>query len=108
MIRTTPLATAAALALAACASSPGSIAPAAMPSGMYDAMTCQQARAERQRLGTELAALESRQRAAAASDAVGVFLILVPVGSLTGGDVSGQIATARGQLLALDARLTEC
>ena len=46
--------------------------------------------------------------ATVAADAVGVFLILVPVGSLTGGDVSGQIATERGRLLALDARLARC
>lgn len=96
------------LALAACAQGPGSIAPAAMPGGMYDALSCPQARQERQRRAAELAALESRQRGAVAADAVGVFLLFVPVGSLTGGDVSGEIATKRGQLLALDARLSRC
>ena len=102
------LAAAAALALSACAQGPGSIAPPAMPGGMYDAMSCQQARAERSRLPSELAALEQRQRSAATADAVGVFLLFIPMGSLTGGDVSGQIATVRGQLLALDARLGRC
>ena len=102
------LATAAALTLAACAQGPGSIAPAAMPGGMYDAMSCQQASAERNRLAAELSALESRQRGAATADAVGVFLLFIPMGSLTGGDVSGEIATARGKALALDARLAGC
>ena len=107
-MRPTILATAAALTLAACAQGPGSVAPAAMPGGMYDSMSCQQARAERQRLATEISALESRQRGAATADAVGVFLLFIPVGSLTGGDVSGELATARGKLLALDARLGRC
>lgn len=96
------------LALAACAQGPGSIAPASMPGGMYDTLSCAQARNERQRLSSELAALESRQRGAATADAVGVFLLFIPVGSLTGGDVSGDIATKRGQILALDARLSRC
>ena len=41
-------------------------------------------------------------------DAVGVFLIGVPVSSLTGGDVSGHIAASKGKILALEARMTGC
>jgi hypothetical protein len=43
-----------------------------------------------------------------AGDAVGVLLIGVPVSSLTGGDVSGQIALEKGKIAALDARLLGC
>jgi hypothetical protein len=43
-----------------------------------------------------------------AGDAVGVLLIGVPVSSLTGGDVSGQIALEKGKIAALDARLLSC
>jgi hypothetical protein len=108
MTRTTILATAAALVLSACAPHPNSIAPVAMPSGMYDGMSCTAARAEANVVANKLAAMENQQRQAAVGDAVGVFLIAVPVSSLTGGDVSGQIATERGKALALDARLRRC
>ena len=100
--------TAAALALAACAPSPDSITPVSMPGGMYDHLSCQSARAERARLAEGLTALESRQRGAVAGDAFGVFLIGVPVSSLTGSNVAGLIAAERGKLLAIDARLERC
>lgn len=98
----------AAAALAACAQSPDAIAPVAMPGGMYDHLSCQSAGAERARVAQTLAGLESLQRSTAASDAVGVFLIGVPMGSLTGGDKAGQIAAEKGKALALDARLARC
>jgi len=93
---------------AACAKNPESIAPVLMPGGMYNHMTCDQARAERLRLGDILAALETRQRSAETGDAIGVFLIGVPVASLTGGDRAGLIAAERGKVLVLDARLQRC
>ena len=96
------------LLVAACAQSPNSIAPVSMPGGMYDSLSCDQARAQRTSTATSLATLESKQRGAVAGDAVGVFLIGVPVSSLTGGDVAGQIAAEKGKLLALDARLMRC
>jgi hypothetical protein len=108
MTRHTTLAAIAVLALTACAPSPDSIAPISMPSGMYDRLTCQQARAERAQIGQTIAALEASQRAAAAGDAFGVFLIGVPVSSLTGGNQAGLIAAERGKALALDARLVGC
>lgn len=94
--------------LAACAKSPESIVPVSMPGGMYDHMTCDQARAERLRLAEILAALETQQRSAATGDAVGVFLIGVPVSSLTGGDRAGLIAAERGKIIVLDARIGRC
>lgn len=96
------------LALTACAQSPNSIAPVAMPGGMYDSLSCQQAMAQRTATANTLAALESKQKGAVAGDAVGVFLIGVPVSSLTGGDVAGQIGAEKGKMLALDARLMRC
>ena len=99
---------AASLTLAACAQSPDSIAPVSMPGGMYDSYSCQAARAEYATVTESLAALESRQRAAVAGDAFGVFLIGVPMSSLTGGDKAGLIAAEKGKVLALDARLKRC
>ena len=56
----------------------------------------------------EIDALSSQQRSAVAGDAVGVFLIGVPMSSLTGGDKAGEIATAKGKMNALEARLLSC
>ena len=99
---------AASLTLAACAQSPDSIAPVSMPGGMYDSYSCHAAHAEHTRVAASLAALESQQRAAVAGDAVGVFLIGVPMSSITGGNKAGLIAAEKGKVLALDARLKRC
>ena len=99
---------AASLTLAACAQHPNSIAPVAMPGGMYDHLSCDMAAVERSRLQNGLDALESRQLSAVAGDAIGVALLGVPTSSLFGGDVAGQIAAERGKLIALDARLNRC
>ena len=93
--------------IAACAQSPSAIAPVSM-NGAFDHMNCQTAvdalAAERQ----TLAALESKQKGAVAGDAIGVFLIGVPVSSLSGGDVSGHIGASKGKVLALEARVAGC
>lgn len=98
----------AALTLSACARGPESIAPVAMPAGSYSSMSCATAAAERSRVATELAALESQQRGAVAGDAIGVLLIGVPVASLTGGDHAGDISVSKGKALSLDAHLMNC
>ncbi len=100
--------TAAALSLAACAQSPDAIAPVAMPAEMFAATSCATARAEQAATTTRLAALSDQQRSAVTGDALGVFLIGVPLSSLTGADKEGLIATEKGRLLALDARLAGC
>lgn len=93
--------------IAACAQSPDSIAPVSM-AGAYDHMSCQQAintlAAERQ----TLAALETKQRSAVAGDAIGVFLFAVPLSSISGGNVSGQVAASKGKVLSLEARAARC
>lgn len=99
---------AAAAALAACAQSPGSIPPAAMPDGSYAHLTCGEAAQEHKVVTDQLSALEGKQRGAVAGDAIGVLLIGVPVSSLVGGDQEGNIAVAKGRVLALEARLGGC
>lgn len=94
-------------ALAACAPGPDAIRPVSMGSA-YAGITCRQAAnmlaVERQ----TLAALEDKQRGAVVGDAISVFLIGVPVASLTGGDVQGELSTSKGKVLALEARLFGC
>lgn len=95
------------LLAAACAKTPDAIAPVSMGNA-YSAVTCQQASAEIMAERQTLAALEDAQRGAVAGDALGVFLFGVPMSSLTGGDKAGEIATSKGKVLALEARLRGC
>ncbi|WP_299965637.1 hypothetical protein [uncultured Roseobacter sp.] len=97
----------AALLCAACAKGPDSIAPVSMGNA-FAATSCTDARnqlAEEQEI---LAALEQKQRNAQTGDAIGVFLILVPVSSITGNDVEGELATSKGKVIALENRLRNC
>ncbi len=93
--------------VAGCAKSPSSIAPVSM-TGMYDNVSCKKARNMLEQERQTLAALESEQKSARTGDAIGVFLILVPVSSLTGADREGAIATSKGKVLALEARVMDC
>ena len=45
---------------------------------------------------------------AVTGDAVGVFLVGVPISSVTGGNKEGQIAASKGKVDALQARLLTC
>lgn len=98
---------AAALALSACAQSPGAIAPVSM-AGAYDHLSCRSARGQLAEERQALAALETAQRSAVTGDAIGVFLIGVPASSLSGGDRAGDIAVSKGRVIALENRVTRC
>lgn len=101
------VAMAALLGVSACAKSPASIAPVSM-AGAYDNVSCKKVSGMLQQERQTLAALEAQQKSAQTGDAIGVFLILVPVSSLTGADREGAIATSKGKVLALEARMQEC
>lgn len=95
------------LAAAACAKSPESIVPVSMGNA-FENLSCGSAS---QMLATEqvtLAALETSQRNAVTGDAIGVFLIGVPVSSLSGNDNEGAIAASKGKVLSLEARMLNC
>jgi hypothetical protein len=91
----------------ACTPRPESIAPVSM-TGAFNAVSCRDARnqleTERQTLGK----LEKQQNSAATADAVGVFLVLVPISKVTGGDKAGEIGASKGKVLALEQRLQTC
>ena len=97
----------ASIALSACAPSPSSIQ--AVPMGnAYVGVSCQQAALDRAAEQRNLEALTQAQNGAVAGDAIGVFLIGVPMSSLTGGNKAGDIGAAKGKILSLDARLAAC
>lgn len=76
--------------------------------GAYDNLSCKKSRPMLEQERQTLVALETQQKSAQTGDAIGVFLILVPVSSLTGADREGAIATSKGKILALEARVQEC
>ena len=94
-------------AMSACAQSPDAIAPVSM-AGAYDHMSCTSARSALVSERQTLASLSAAQRNAVMGDAVGVFLIGVPVSSLSGSDKEGLMATSKGKVTALETRLLRC
>lgn len=51
-------------------------------------------------------ALVRDQNNAATGDAVGVFFVLLPIGSIFGADVEGELAQAKGEVMALQGAVT--
>lgn len=96
--------------LGACAKNPESISPMAMPVNAYSGLSCEQLAVEYQRSAMALASVEQQQRSAVMGDADGVFLIGVPVSSLTGADKEGEVALRKGEVVAIQsaARNQQC
>lgn len=95
------------MALGACAQSPDSIVPVSM-GNTFETMNCRDAHTLLTTERQTLAALSAKQRDAVVGDAFGVFLLGVPMASLTGGDNEGGIATSKGKIVALENRLLRC
>ena len=91
--------------ISSCASRPGAIAPANVSSSEYAGLECQQARDLLASKRIDLAESERQQSRAATGDAVGVFLLLLPVGSLVGSDNEGAVAQNKGEVIALERAL---
>jgi hypothetical protein len=92
---------------AACSPRPDAIAPVSM-TGAFDHLSCSKAKSQLDSERVKLAGLEKRQNSAATGDAIGVFLVLVPVSKLTGGDVAGEVGTSKGTVIALEQRVARC
>jgi hypothetical protein len=91
----------------ACTPRPDSIAPVSM-TGAFDHLSCSSAQEQLNSERVKLAGLEQQQNNAATADAVGVFLVLIPVSKLTGGDVAGEVGASKGAVLALEQRVARC
>lgn len=96
-----------ALFTSACAQQPGSIAPVSM-AGTYDDVSCSRAATLYKQEAAKVPTLVAAQKQAVSGDALGVFLIGVPVSSLSGGDLEGEIAATKGKLVALAGKLEAC
>lgn len=97
----------AALALSACSPRAASIAPVPMGNA-YAQADCNRVASELNETRAEVATLSAAQNSAATADAIGVFLIAVPVSNLTGGNRAGELGAAKGKLIALESRYEQC
>ena len=90
---------------AGCAKNPDAIPPISMPVSAYSGLSCDQLVAEHRQSSAALAAVTQQQKQAATGDAVGVFLIGVPVSSLSGGDKEGLVAQRKGEIVAIEGAM---
>lgn len=93
--------------LAGCAKQPNSIAPVSM-GDTYSNVSCSKAKKLYKDESAKVPTLIAAQKNAVAGDAIGVFLTGIPISSLTGADLEGQIAATKGKLIALAGRLEAC
>lgn len=87
--------------LGACAPTPESIAPAYVSEVPYRSYTCDQLGEEQERLNQALVTASAQQSNARSNDTVGIILIGLPVGSMSGQSIAPQIALYKGQLEAV-------
>lgn len=85
-----------------CASRPGSVTPVAISASDYANLSCQETISLLSTKRSEQDELSRQQSRAATGDAIGVFFVLLPVGSLVGSDVEGELAQAKGEVVALE------
>lgn len=92
----------AAFAVTGCATRASGVAPVSVSSSDYAKLSCDRQREELGLARAKEESLRKKQNNAALLDAAGVFIALVPVGSLFGSDVEGDLAQAKGEVLALE------
>lgn len=97
--------TATALALTACAKQPENIAAVEVGDNEYRGLSCKQLSETRVATSQNLENLSASQKSAASGDAVGVFLLGLPVSSMSGNDNETAIAVTKGRLQALDREI---
>lgn len=88
-------------AVSACATPPDRIAGVAPPSDAYATKGCEQLRTEMSDVNNRLGIASNAQQKAATGDAWGVFLVGLPVSSMTGNDREAEVAVLKGQADAI-------
>jgi hypothetical protein len=87
--------------LSGCATRANSVAPVSISSSDYNGISCGDARSQLETSRAKQNALARRQNNAALADTASVFLFLLPLGSVFGADVEGELAQSKGETLAL-------
>lgn len=86
-----------ALWLSGCATSPDAVQPSYVTTVTYESWTCKQLSEEDARLTEAYAIAAATQNQTRSSDTLGVFLLGLPLGSMSGGNIAPQIASLKGQ-----------
>jgi len=86
------------LSMSACAPTPDSVQATEVSGAVYQKLECSDLVTERQRVSDELIAMTEKQAATAHSDAIGFWLIGMPVGSMGGGNVAVQLGELKGRM----------
>ena len=89
-----------------CANRASSVPPVAVPSANYKGLSCAETKVMLEQKTKAKNALLKQQNNAATADAVFVFLTLVPLGSVFGADKEGELAQAKGEVLALQGAVS--
>lgn len=104
MLRVIGISLSLAILLAGCAKRPKAVVATTLPSDTYAAYSCEDLGVELVKAQSDVTTLSAKQTNAANADAVGVFLVLVPVGSLTNNNVEGELSVAKGKVLSIQSQ----
>ncbi|MEI4196604.1 hypothetical protein [Roseovarius sp. E0-M6] len=88
--------------LAACAPRPDDISAADVGDNQYRSFSCSQLAEAETKYSQALANLSADQNRAATGDAWGVFLLGLPLSSMSGADKETKIAITKGHLQSID------
>lgn len=93
-----------------CAATPESIAPAYVSDVTYESWSCRQLGEEAARLNAAYTTAADQQHKARDNDTVGILLLGLPVSSLSGQNVAAQVASIKGNQIAVQhaATLKDC
>ncbi len=90
-----------AFTISACAKSPDAVAAAQIDDSAYLQLSCSTLRQKEAEGEAAVGTLSAQQKAAADNDALGVFLLGLPLASMSGNDPEAQLSIAKGQLNAI-------
>lgn len=76
-----------------------------LPTNAYMTRSCPDLRAEKVATAQKLETSTAMQKQAVNSDALGVFFVGLPVGSMAGGERGSEVAVYKGQSAAIDRAL---
>ena len=90
-----------AVLVSACAKQPEAVAPAHFDHRPMMQFSCASLRQKEQEGMVAVESFSAKQKAAADNDALGVFLLGLPLASMSGNDPETQLSIAKGQLNAV-------
>lgn len=87
--------------MSGCAAAPASIAPMQISESKYSNFDCAQLSLEQDKLTTQLTMYSMAQEQTKANDALGVFMLGLPLGSMSGGNKAPEISMLKGEINAI-------